>query len=205
MHKSLLTLAILSTLSAASVAAEPMPPDIENGVKLAPILVDAVYEALAPDHGHRFRDAHTLEIAYALQHPVVDSAAWEALGHPAECKSFWAKARESHARIVDKFTLPDFHTNLDIDYAVIAGGVSLGVTANVVELLARHLEEPGTSMASLCEALEQALPAATAVALSYKVQSKEYTDLAKLSITAMGTAIPTLLEGQQLYQFKAKN
>lgn len=197
MKKTLLAFTCLLAIASSAGAQQKLPADIELGVKNAPILVDATYEALAPDHGHRFRDAHSLELSYALQHPVVDTAAWGRLAQPAECHTFWQKARESHARVVAHFTLQDFHTNLDIDHAVIAGGVGLGVVATTLQTLARHLDEPDSSLATLCQAMELALPRATAVALSYPVKSNEYTDLAKLSITALASAIPTLVTAQQ--------
>lgn len=189
-------LAVFSATAGPDSAPKPTA-DLEQGIALSPLLLDAAYEALAPGHGLIYRRAHATEISYALQHPLHDEKSWDKAVSEPQCRAFWKNARLSHARVVEHFTLPDFHTNLEIDHAVIAGGVALGTAAQALQHVSEKLGEGGEDLNPLCTALDTALVKATAVALKYPATSVEYLDLAKLSVAALAFAMPALIDAQQ--------
>lgn len=205
MKKHLLAASLLVALSATAAPAkapapveEEVPADIKRGVELSNILLNATYEALAPGSGAAIRLVHAREIAEAQRKPLTDSTAWKVQEHPPECFKLWQATQGELAKVAGHFQLSDFHSNEQVELAVVESMVALSVPVKVLYDLGHKLETPPADMSNLCVALTKALPSATAAAYEYKAKAKseEYLDLSKLTVTAMSKGIPALIEAQ---------
>lgn len=193
--------AVLFSVAGAAHAFAPgedVPEDVKRGLTFAPILLEASYEALSPGKGKDLMAVHALEIEQATQNPIIDSKGWKELKQPTACKEMWVNTQSEIAKVAGYFQLEDFHTNEQVELAVVEAGIALSVPAQVLGILAVKTETSEQELSGLCTAMNKALPALTKGAQKYHAQAKsgEYLDLGKLVVTAVSKGIPAWLDAQ---------
>lgn len=186
----------------ASIA-EELPKDVAHGVELSGITIAAAYSALgySPE---KLLKIHAREIAEAKAAPIVDSKGWAALKQPEACATLWTTVRSDLSRIAGHFQLRDFHSNEQVELAVVESGVALGVTVKVLYAVAARSDASDEDLNALCSALTKSWPTGYESALTYRAQvkSSEYLDLSKLTVTAVAHGLPAWLEAQHEARYK---